>query len=102
MCIRDRLFINTANEPALDVIYRQFTGSTRTFEDAAYCGKKRILHTAMRADLHALAEKLQSIASQTRYGMDFGLDELERALAAVIAAFPVYRTYVTEESQAPT
>jgi len=96
------LFINTANEPALDVIYRQFTGSTRTFEDAAYCGKKRILHTAMRADLHALAEKLQSIASQTRYGMDFGLDELERALAAVIAAFPVYRTYITEETQAPT
>jgi (1->4)-alpha-D-glucan 1-alpha-D-glucosylmutase len=96
------LFVNSANEPALDAVYRQFTGSTCTFEDAAYCGKKRILHTSMRADLHALAVTLQSIAAQTRYGMDFGLEELQRALAAVIAAFPVYRTYITEESHAPT
>jgi maltooligosyltrehalose synthase len=56
----------------------------------------------MRADLHALAAKLQSIASQTRYGMDFGLDELERALSSGDCCVPAYRTYITEENQAPT
>jgi len=96
------LFVNNANESALDAVYRMFTGSTCSFEDAAYGGKKRILRTSMRADLRALAATLQSIAAQTLYGMDFGLDELERALAAVIAAFPVYRTYISEENQAPT
>jgi (1->4)-alpha-D-glucan 1-alpha-D-glucosylmutase len=33
--------------------------------------------------------------------MDFSLTELQQALMAIIAAFPVYRTYMTEESDAP-
>ena len=55
----------------------------------------------LAADLHALSTLLTQIAARTRYGADFSHKELEDALAGVIAAFPVYRTYLTEASTAP-
>ena len=96
------LFINGDNGPALEALYREVTGQDLTFEEAAYAGKKKILQTLMSGDVHALAVQLKSLARQTRYGMDFSLTELQEALTAIVAAFPVYRTYMTEESAAPT
>jgi (1->4)-alpha-D-glucan 1-alpha-D-glucosylmutase len=96
------LFINSSNRAALDEIYVEFTGRAGDFSALVYESKLKILHGSLRTDLRALGLLLQSIAARTRYGLDFTPSELQDALAAVIAAFPVYRTYVTEQSEAPT
>jgi (1->4)-alpha-D-glucan 1-alpha-D-glucosylmutase len=48
----------------------------------------------MAGELHVLALRLDRISEHHRWSRDFTLMSLERALAEVIAAFPVYRTYI--------
>jgi (1->4)-alpha-D-glucan 1-alpha-D-glucosylmutase len=95
------LFVNSANRDALDDVYRQFTGNQADFRSIVRASKKKILRGSMRSDLRRLTNLLRSAAAQTRYGLDFGRSELEAALIEIISAFPVYRTYITEESEAP-
>jgi (1->4)-alpha-D-glucan 1-alpha-D-glucosylmutase len=95
------VFLNRANGAALDQIYGEFTGSPHNFERAVYESKLRILHRNMLADLRRLTVQLKSIASNTQYGIDFSTSELRECIANVIAAFPVYRTYLTEERLLP-
>ena len=96
------LFVNPANCAALGDVYREFTGTISEFREVVHASKKRILRSSLRSDLRRLTYLLRSAASQTRYGLDFGRSELEIALTEIIAAFPVYRTFITEESEAPT
>jgi (1->4)-alpha-D-glucan 1-alpha-D-glucosylmutase len=96
------LFVNSANRVALDDVYRQFTGNAADFRSVVHAVKKQMLRSSMRSDLGRLTYLLRSAAAQTRYGLDFGKNELEAALMEIIAAFPVYRTYITEESEAPS
>jgi (1->4)-alpha-D-glucan 1-alpha-D-glucosylmutase len=96
------LFVNSANRVALDDLYRQFTGKDTEFRSVVHASKKQMLRSTMRSDLRRLTYLLRSVVAQTRYGLDFGNSELEAALMEIIAAFPVYRTYITEESEAPT
>ena len=96
------LFINSAAQGALDETYQQFAMPPHGFHEDVFQSKLKILRHGLAADLHALCSLLAQIAARTRYGADFSRKELEDALAGVIAAFPVYRTYLTEASTAPT
>ncbi len=96
------LFLNAANQAALDDAYQQFAAPPQAFEEEVFQSKLKILRHGLAADLRALCTLLRQIAARTRYGVDFSARELQDALAAVIAAFPVYRTYLTEQSAAPT
>jgi (1->4)-alpha-D-glucan 1-alpha-D-glucosylmutase len=93
------LFVNRAHLEGLEQVYRDFTQRPAgwTFSRLANQSKKRILQTSMLSDLNSLARLLHSIAARTRYGQDFPFRQIQAALTEVIAAFPVYRTYVTEE-----
>lgn len=92
------LFVSTANQSAFDQIYREFTGCETDFKTLVYKCKKKILESAFSGELRALAGRLKRIAAQTRYGQDFTLRQLETVLSAIIASFPVYRTYADETS----
>jgi (1->4)-alpha-D-glucan 1-alpha-D-glucosylmutase len=96
------LFVHSSNRDAFERLYTELLGKKADFGTIVYASKKKILRTSMRADLHALTLLLRPITSMTRYGMDFTLRELESALAGIIAAFPVYRTYVNAEAQTPS
>ena len=96
------LFLNAANQGALDDAYQQFAAAPHGFEEEVFQSKLKILRHGLAADFRALCTLLRQIAARTRYGADFSETELQDALAGVIAAFPVYRTYVTEYSTAPT
>ena len=56
--------------------------------------KRLILQVAMSSELNVLARKLDHISEQHRWSRDFTLESLRDALREVLAAFPVYRTYV--------
>jgi (1->4)-alpha-D-glucan 1-alpha-D-glucosylmutase len=50
----------------------------------------------MAGDIDNLAHLLAGVARRNRYGNDFTLYGLKRALVEVLAWFPIYRTYITE------
>jgi len=90
------LFVDGAAESKLTRIYQAFTGERWSFEEIADRSKRLILRTALASELTVLANQLARIARADRATRDYTLDTLRRALAEVIAAFPVYRTYIAD------
>ncbi len=94
------LAIESRNEAAFDAVYRRFTGDAAPFEEVAHEAKRFVLETAMSAELNVLAMRLDRIAQRDAHTRDFTLGALRRTLVATIAAFPIYRTYVTGRRRA--
>jgi (1->4)-alpha-D-glucan 1-alpha-D-glucosylmutase len=92
------IFVQRANRDRFDSLYRRFTGNNQSFGEAASQGKRCILQVALVSELNALTHRLKQLAARTRYGQDFTFGQLHAALLEIVAAFPVYRTYVSERS----
>jgi isoamylase len=90
------LFIDRRSEPAFTAFYRKFTGDQRTFMEHVHEAKVHILRFSLASEVHMLARELERIAVKSRRWRDFTLTSLGRALVETIAAFPVYRTYLSE------
>lgn len=90
------LFVQSSDAHVFSEIYREFTGKETDFAAVAYRGRKNILERAFASELNALAGCLRYLAAHSRSGCDFTWSELHRALEEIIAAFSVYRSYVTE------
>jgi (1->4)-alpha-D-glucan 1-alpha-D-glucosylmutase len=90
------LFVDSRTKTRLDRIYRAFIGDYVEWPDAAYDSKVLVLRSLLAAELNVLANQLARIAQTDRHTRDFTLTNLRQALTDVIAAFPVYRTYVTD------
>jgi (1->4)-alpha-D-glucan 1-alpha-D-glucosylmutase len=92
------LFVDARNEEAFSRIYRDFTGNKRSFAETAYDGKWLVLEKSLVSEVASATNRLKQIAAQTRYGQDLSTRQLQSALMETIACFPVYRTYVGDES----
>jgi isoamylase len=88
------VMVDSTAEEAMTSIYRRFTGDGRSFADHVYECKRQILHDALASEVNMLARQLERIAGASRRWRDFTLVGLTRALTEVLAAFPVYRTYL--------
>ena len=95
------LFVDARSETAFDRIYRRFTGVTEHFAAIADASKRRIMRVNLASELTVLATELTRIAATDRRSNDFTYNVLRDALTEVIAAFPVYRTYVVSEDIEP-
>ncbi|MBP5975763.1 malto-oligosyltrehalose synthase [Brasilonema sp. CT11] len=91
------IFCKTENEDKFTEIYSGFTGLTTSFEEMVADKKHLILERTLAGDIDNITSLLKKIASKHRYGNDFTINGLKRALAEVLSRFPVYRTYVTKE-----
>jgi (1->4)-alpha-D-glucan 1-alpha-D-glucosylmutase len=91
------LFVDHTKEKSFHQLYRRFTGWSQAFDDLACDSKRLILQVAMSSELNVLARKLDRISEQHRWSRDFTLESLRDALREVLAAFPVYRTYVRKD-----
>jgi (1->4)-alpha-D-glucan 1-alpha-D-glucosylmutase len=91
------LFVDHTKERAFQQLYRRFTGWTTAFDDLVCDSKRLILQVAMSSELNVLARRLDHISEQHRWSRDFTLESLRDALREVLAAFPVYRTYVSSD-----
>jgi len=78
-------------------MYRDWTGDDTSFEDLIYAKKKLILEISFASELHMLAHRLDRLAQRNRGWRDFTLGGLIHGLREVIACFPVYRSYITNE-----
>lgn len=78
-------------------IYANFTGIKTDYESIVADTKRIIAETNLAGDIENLANFLKRIAGKYRYGRDFTLNGLRRAILEVLLLFPVYRTYTSAE-----
>lgn len=90
----DGLFVDPAAERVLTELYATFTGESREYADIRIAAKRLVLRRLFGSDLKRLTALFLDVCRLHRRHRDHTEDELELALAEVIAHFPVYRTYV--------
>lgn len=88
------LLIDPRSERVLTRAYERFVGESRDFDQIAYASKKQIIRNRLSGELHVLARQLHRLAQRHPRTRDYTLQGLTQALEEVVAAFPVYRTYV--------
>jgi (1->4)-alpha-D-glucan 1-alpha-D-glucosylmutase len=93
------LFVDQTAAAKMKRIYRSFCGPEPEFNDLVYSCKKQILKVVLASELNVLANLLSRIALANRHTCDFTLNSLRGALAEIISSFPVYRTYVRDQSE---
>jgi (1->4)-alpha-D-glucan 1-alpha-D-glucosylmutase len=94
------LFVDPAGEEALTRLYGDFTGHATPYADVAWDAKQLIMREGLAADVERLAAIFVTVCERHRRYRDHTRVELRDALRTTIAALPVYRTYVHEESGA--
>jgi (1->4)-alpha-D-glucan 1-alpha-D-glucosylmutase len=88
------LFIRPQHTVELSRIYINFTHHNASFDRILYEKKKLIIQSRMAGDVERLAFLVEAVSSKDRYGIDFTMYGLKRALEELLAHFPVYRTYI--------
>ncbi len=91
------LFVDARAEAGFTRIYARAIGREPNYDDIAYDAKRRIMSVNLASELTVLATNLSRIAASDRHSSDFTYNGLRDALMDVVAAFPVYRTYVISE-----
>jgi len=92
------IFCDTGNEARFTRIYAAFTGLRAAYPALFHEKKKLITEMDMMSDVGNLAQMLKLTLMSDRYGSDITLPGLRSAIVEVMAAFPVYRTYICAES----
>jgi (1->4)-alpha-D-glucan 1-alpha-D-glucosylmutase len=88
------LLIDPAGEAGFSHVYAAFTGQTAAFADIVRDCKRRIMENEMASELNVLARDAARIARQNPLTADFTRNIVSHAIKALVAHFPVYRTYV--------
>ncbi len=91
------IFVDTRNAGAFERTYRRFASITGNFAGFAYRAKKDIMRSSLASEFEVLVTMLDRLAELDRRSNDYTYNTLHEALGEVVAAFPVYRTYVTSE-----
>ena len=90
------LFVDPAGERAMTRIYRRQTGRRDDFDAVLQASKRRIMQVNLASEMNVLARRFHRLSMSEWRTRDFTYGAMRAALEAVIAAFPVYRTYVSE------
>jgi (1->4)-alpha-D-glucan 1-alpha-D-glucosylmutase len=96
------VFLPTDQVETFSRIYEGFCGALPVFSEELRLNKWKVLEGSLVAEWDSLARRLQDLVAETREACDYSLPQLKEAVGEVIAAFPVYRTYVEPgEEQLP-
>jgi (1->4)-alpha-D-glucan 1-alpha-D-glucosylmutase len=91
------LFVDPDADQSMTQAYCSFIGERIDFKELVYECKKLVMDRSLNSELNVLANHLSRIALADRHTCDFTLKSLRDALMEIVACFPVYRTYVTEQ-----
>ena len=94
------IFVDRAQARAMEHVYARQIKVRPPFSEIVYECKRLIMETSMASELNMLGHRLDRISEKHRSSRDFTLGSLTTALREIIAAFPVYRTYVGESAEA--
>ncbi len=87
------LFVDPAGEAPLADFYVNFTGMTTDFDRLLVDKKHLVLRDVLGSDVNRLTDLLLDICECHRRHRDYSRHHLTDAVRALVAAFPVYRTY---------
>ncbi|MBI3804358.1 MAG: malto-oligosyltrehalose synthase [Nitrospirae bacterium] len=93
------LFVDGQQAKRFHEIYSRFIGMRLRFSDVVYERKKFIMNTTMASEINVLSHRLNRLSEKDRLSRDFTLYSLRDAIREVIACFPIYRTYITQQEQ---
>ena len=88
------LLVDPCGEDGCTRAYVEFAGPQSPFAEIVRTCKIRIMVNEMASELNVLARDAARVARQNPRTADFTRNILQRALQAIVACFPVYRTYV--------
>jgi (1->4)-alpha-D-glucan 1-alpha-D-glucosylmutase len=88
------VFCDTANEHKFDLLYTGFVASSMPYRIIVTEKKRQMIRYLMSGEIDNLARLLSTIFLHERCGRDIMYPGFRRALAEVMAHFPVYRTYI--------
>jgi (1->4)-alpha-D-glucan 1-alpha-D-glucosylmutase len=91
------VFCRCDREQQFSEIYYRFTRLNVPYEQLFLDKKRLIVEKNLAGDVDNLAQLLKNISGQSRQGNDFTRPGLEKALAAILTIFPVYRTYINQD-----
>lgn len=95
------VLVDPGGERPMTEAYHGFVRRRLDFDEILYKAKKLIIDTALASELAVLANQLDRLAEQDWRTRDFTRFRLRDALKEIVACFPVYRTYVTEQGVMP-
>ncbi|HEX6441056.1 MAG TPA: malto-oligosyltrehalose synthase [Stellaceae bacterium] len=95
------MFIDPGAEAAMARLYRRLTGRSDSFDEVLYASKKRIMQVNLASEMNVLARRFHRLSMSDWRTRDFTFKGMLSALEEVIAAFPVYRTYVSARGCGP-
>jgi (1->4)-alpha-D-glucan 1-alpha-D-glucosylmutase len=95
------IFVDSSSEAAMTRLYRRISGRREDFDEILYAAKQRIMHVNLASEMNVLAHRFHRLSMNDWRTRDFTLRSMLTALEEVVAAFPVYRTYVSEEGAGP-
>jgi (1->4)-alpha-D-glucan 1-alpha-D-glucosylmutase len=88
------VFSQVKNKEAFDTIYDRIANLKVPYDQLLADKKRLIAETNLGGDVDNLARFLKRISGQYRYGRDFTLTGLKKAILEVLVQFPVYCTYI--------
>jgi (1->4)-alpha-D-glucan 1-alpha-D-glucosylmutase len=89
------IFVDPEGEAAMTRLYRRLASPDETFDHVLYACKKRIMQVNLASEMSVVAREFHQLALRDWRTRDFTLNGMRAALEEVVAAFPVYRTYVS-------
>jgi (1->4)-alpha-D-glucan 1-alpha-D-glucosylmutase len=92
-----QIFTDPSAQRQMTKIFESFTGLHESFVDLAYEKKLLTMQFSLSSEISALGRALDEISEMYRLYRDFTANMLTSAVREVLACFPVYRTYTTEE-----
>ncbi len=93
------LAVRADSEKPISDFYRSFTGESSEYLEVLYEGKKQVLRDLLGSDVNRLTVLLSHVCDHHRRFRDFIREDIEEAVSEVLAAFPLYRTYIRAEER---
>ncbi|MEZ0170145.1 malto-oligosyltrehalose synthase [Microvirga sp. TS319] len=97
----DGVLVDHRSGEAFERIYREASGLSEDYDEMLKQAKLAITRTNFASELEALVSDIKGIADSSRRTRDYTVHALRQALVEIIAAFPVYRSYLKEGEPAP-
>lgn len=88
-----RLLVHPRGAEEIGRAWKAFVPETPSYEETVFRGKRHVIRDLLRADLQRLTHDLLRIAESDYHLRDITFSDIERALTALVASFPRYRTY---------
>ncbi len=101
LAIAGGLFVDPTTVQAFNAIYQDFTGAQVRFDDIAFAAKRRVAGRSFAGEVRVLALHLYRLAQARRLARDNTLGALQDAIATLLAAMPLYRTYLDRDEPMP-